>query len=54
MTIPTLADLQAFMEVAARRSFRQAADQLGVSRSALSHAMRGLESDLGVVHTWCK
>jgi DNA-binding transcriptional LysR family regulator len=48
MTKPTLADLQAFMEVAARRSFRQAADQLGVSRSALSHAMRGLESDLGV------
>lgn len=36
------------MAVAARRSFRQAADQLGVSRSALSHAMRGLESTLGV------
>jgi DNA-binding transcriptional LysR family regulator len=48
MNKPTLADLQAFMEVAARRSFRQAADQLGVSRSALSHAMRGLENDLGV------
>jgi DNA-binding transcriptional LysR family regulator len=48
MSKPTLADLQAFMEVAARRSFRQAADQLGVSRSALSHAMRGLESHLGV------
>jgi DNA-binding transcriptional LysR family regulator len=48
MNKPTLADLQAFMEVAARRSFRQAADQLGVSRSDLSHAMRGLENDLGV------
>ena len=48
MSQPTLSDLQAFMEVAARRSFRQAADQLGVSRSALSHAMRGLENDLGV------
>jgi DNA-binding transcriptional LysR family regulator len=48
MNKPTLTDLQAFMEVAARRSFRQAADQLGVSRSALSHAMRGLENDLGV------
>ncbi|MCX4160085.1 MULTISPECIES: LysR family transcriptional regulator [Paraburkholderia] len=48
MNQPTLSDLQAFMEVAARRSFRQAADQLGVSRSALSHAMRGLENDLGV------
>jgi DNA-binding transcriptional LysR family regulator len=45
---PTLADLQAFMMVAARRSFVQAAGELGVSRSALSHAMRGLESDLRV------
>lgn len=48
MKKPTLADLQAFMTVAERRSFRQAAEQLGVSRSALSHAMRGLESELGV------
>jgi DNA-binding transcriptional LysR family regulator len=45
---PTLADLEAFMAVAARRSFAQAAGELGVSRSALSHAMRGLEADLGV------
>jgi DNA-binding transcriptional LysR family regulator len=45
---PTLADLEAFMAVAARRSFVQAAGELGVSRSTLSHAMRGLESDLGV------
>ncbi|RDV00217.1 LysR family transcriptional regulator [Trinickia dinghuensis] len=45
---PTLADLQAFMVVAARRSFSQAAGELGVSRSALSHAMRGLENDLAV------
>ena len=48
MIKPTLADLQAFMAVAARRSFVQAAGELGVSRSALSHAMRGLEADLGV------
>lgn len=48
MSKPTLADLQAFMTVAARRSFVQAAGELGVSRSALSHAMRGLESDVGV------
>lgn len=48
MSQPTLADLRAFMMVAARRSFSQAAGELGVSRSALSHAMRGLESDLGV------
>jgi DNA-binding transcriptional LysR family regulator len=48
MAKPTLADLQSFMAVAARRSFAQAAGELGVSRSALSHAMRGLEADLGV------
>lgn len=48
MSKPTLADLHAFMAVAARRSFAQAAGELGVSRSALSHAMRGLEDDLGV------
>ncbi|PXW24691.1 LysR family transcriptional regulator [Paraburkholderia caballeronis] len=48
MSKPTLADLQSFMMVAARRSFARAAGELGVSRSALSHAMRGLESDLGV------
>lgn len=48
MKKPTLADLQAFMTVAERRSFRQAAEHLGVSRSALSHAMRGLEAELGV------
>nr|WP_308445102.1 LysR family transcriptional regulator [Paraburkholderia flagellata] len=46
MSKATLADLRAFMIVAARRSFVQAAGELGVSRSALSHAMRGLESDL--------
>lgn len=48
MTRPTLADLTAFSTVAAHRSFRAAADQLGVSRSSLSHALRGLERDLGV------
>ncbi|MBB2926605.1 LysR family transcriptional regulator [Paraburkholderia silvatlantica] len=48
MSKPTLADLQAFRLVAERRSFARAAGELGVSRSALSHAMRGLESDLGV------
>jgi DNA-binding transcriptional LysR family regulator len=48
MRKPTLADLQAFMVVSARRSFVQAAGELGVSRSALSHAMRGLENDVGV------
>ena len=44
---PTLADLRAFMAVAQHRSFRQAADQLGVTRSALSHTVRSLEDGLG-------
>ncbi|WP_090691020.1 LysR family transcriptional regulator [Paraburkholderia phenazinium] len=48
MAKPTLADLSAFSAVASHRSFRGAADALGVSRSSLSHAMRGLELDLGV------
>lgn len=48
MTKPTLADLTAFQTVARLASFRRAADLLGTSRSALSHAVRGLEADLGV------
>ncbi|RCS25692.1 LysR family transcriptional regulator [Phyllobacterium salinisoli] len=48
MPKPTLNDLAAFAAVAEHRSFRKAADQLGVSRSALSHALRGLEQDVGV------
>ena len=48
MTKPTLADLDAFAVVAAERSFRRAADLIGVSRSALSHRMRHLEEQLGV------
>jgi DNA-binding transcriptional LysR family regulator len=48
MTKPTLADLTAFSAVAAHRSFRRAADALGVSRSSLSHAMLALERQLGV------
>lgn len=47
MNRPTLADLRAFMAVAEQRSFRRAADLLGMTRSALSHAVRGLEDDLG-------
>lgn len=41
-------DLVAFLAVARERSFTRAADQLGVSPSALSHSMRGLEERLGV------
>lgn len=41
-------DLQAFLVVARSRSFTRAAAQLGVSPSALSHSMRGLEERLGI------
>jgi DNA-binding transcriptional LysR family regulator len=41
-------DLQAFVIVAKERSFTRAAAQLGISRSALSHAMLGLEARLGI------
>lgn len=41
-------DLLSFMVVARERSFTRAAAQLGVSQSALSHAMRNLESRLDV------
>jgi DNA-binding transcriptional LysR family regulator len=41
-------DLQAFLMVARSRSFTKAAAQLGVSPSALSHSMRGLEERLGI------
>lgn len=47
MSKPTLADLRAFMAVAEHRSFRRAADLLGMTRSSLSHAVRGLEDNLG-------
>lgn len=45
---PSLTDLTAFSEVARHRSFRAAADKLSVSRSSLSHAVRGLERQLGL------
>jgi DNA-binding transcriptional LysR family regulator len=48
MKQPSLTDLNAFIAIAAHRNFRRAADALGVSHSALSHAMRTLESNLGV------
>jgi DNA-binding transcriptional LysR family regulator len=40
--------LLAFLTVARERSFTRAAAQLGVSQSALSHTIRGLEEQLGV------
>jgi DNA-binding transcriptional LysR family regulator len=44
----TAADLVAFLAVAREQSFTRAAAQLGVSQSALSQTMRGLEARLGV------
>lgn len=41
-------DLLAFVAVARERSFTRAAAQMGVSRSALSHAMSALEGRLGI------
>jgi len=41
-------ELRVFLEIARRKSFREAADVLGLSRSSLSHAMRILEERLGV------
>jgi DNA-binding transcriptional LysR family regulator len=43
-----LDDLLAFVAVGRERSFTRAAAQLGVSQSALSHAIRALEARLGV------
>ena len=44
----SLNDLLAFLAVARERSFTRAAAQLGVSQSALSHTIRGLEERLGL------
>lgn len=44
----SLDDLIAFVAVARDRSFTKAAAKLGVSRSALSHTLAGLEARLGV------
>ena len=42
------ADLAVFLAIATHRSFRRAAVDLGVTASALSHALRGLEERLGL------
>src|SRR5713101_2533005 len=45
---PGLAELTAVLAVARQRNFRAAADELGMSRSALSHAVSALERRIGV------
>jgi DNA-binding transcriptional LysR family regulator len=49
-TVPpgTLDGVEAFLRVAERRSFRQAADDLGISPSAISQTIKVLESRIGV------
>jgi DNA-binding transcriptional LysR family regulator len=48
MALDDLNVLAAFLTVAKERSFTKAAKRLGVSRSGLSHAVRGLEERLGL------
>ena len=43
-----LGELSAFAIVAEERSFTRAAARLGISQSALSHSIRGLEKKLGL------
>ena len=43
-----IVDLMSFIMVARESSFTRAATQIGVSQSALSHSVRGLEERLGV------
>ena len=43
-----VADLSVFLAIARHRSFRRAAVELGVSASALSHALRTIEERLGL------
>ena len=43
-----VSDLLAFLAVARERSFTRAGKKLGISQSALSHTMRGLEERLGL------
>jgi DNA-binding transcriptional LysR family regulator len=43
-----LAELSAFATVSEERSFTRAAARLGISQSALSHSIRGLEKRMGI------
>ncbi|WP_420145561.1 LysR family transcriptional regulator [Sphingobium sp.] len=48
ISTPGLTELNAFMAVASRKGFRAAAIDLGLSASAVSHAVASLEARLGV------
>src|SRR3984885_2152565 len=48
MQTPGFSELNAVAAIAARKSFRAAANDLGISASALSHSVASLESRLGV------
>jgi DNA-binding transcriptional LysR family regulator len=48
MLTPGFSELNAVAAIAARKSFRAAASDLGISASALSHSVASLESRLGV------
>jgi DNA-binding transcriptional LysR family regulator len=48
MARPSINDLLAFLAIARERRFTRAAAQMGVSTSALSHSVRGLEERLGI------
>lgn len=45
---PALSELIAVLKVAEKRSFRKAAEELGISTSALSHSVAKLEKNFGV------
>ncbi|WPO93989.1 LysR family transcriptional regulator [Buttiauxella sp. HR94] len=48
MKRPSWNELQAVKTIAEQRSFRRAAEVLGLKRSSLSHTIKGLEATLGV------
>ncbi len=48
MAKPSLSDLTALAAISTHRSFRKAADELGLSSSTLSHMMQSLERKMGL------
>src|SRR5579871_5651367 len=48
MTRDRISDMIAFLAVARERSFTRAGAKLGVTPSALSHALKALEEQLGI------